>query len=222
MQQTAATDSPLVAGAGLPLALGGSVLLHLGLLFGLSASAPTPPGTSSPLSVYLVAATQAATQPPAPAVAQPSPEQPHRHHRPNKSPVLLAQATMPAASAAAQAAPHAAATQVPADEKRTGNSANTYYDGAQLDIPPHLLGEVKQVYPPRARAADIEGSVTLSLLINEHGKVDKVSVLNAQPPGYFENAALDMLRNQRFAPAVLHNQPVKSRWRTIVRYQLQS
>jgi len=102
------------------------------------------------------------------------------------------------------------------------NSAAIYYDGTQLDVPPHLLGEIQQIYPARARAADIEGSVTLSLLIDEHGKVDKVSVLDAQPPGYFESAALDMLRGQHFTPALLHNQPVKSRWRTIVRYRLQS
>jgi len=102
------------------------------------------------------------------------------------------------------------------------SATSTYYDGTQLDVPPHLLGEIQQIYPARARVADIEGSVTLSLLIDEHGKVNKVNVLDAQPPGYFENAALDMLRSQRFTPALLHSQPVKSRWRTIVRYRLQS
>jgi periplasmic protein TonB len=94
--------------------------------------------------------------------------------------------------------------------------------GPQLDSPPHLLGEVQQIYPTRARAADVEGSVTLSLLIDERGRVDAVSVVNAQPPGYFEKAALDMLRQQRFAPALIDNHPVKSRWRTVVRYRLQS
>ena len=129
---------------------------------------------------------------------------------------------MPKASPVSTEPSRATATRTAVIANQAQNSANTYYEGTQLDVPPRLLGEIQQIYPARARAADIEGSVTLSLLIDEHGKVDKVSVLDAQPPGYFENAALDMLRDQRFTPALRHNRPVKSRWRTVVRYRLQS
>jgi protein TonB len=132
---------------------------------------------------------------------------------------MSARTMLPQTTVATNAAPRE--TTAPA-AKNPAISASTYYEGAQLDVPPHLLGEVQQVYPARARAADIEGSVTLSLLIDAHGKVDHVSVVSAQPRGYFEQAALDMLRSQRFTPALIHNQPVKSRWHTVVRYRLQS
>jgi len=209
-----------VPGAGLPLALGGSLLLHLGILFGVPAPMPAASHAAPSLSVHLAAAVAPAMPSAAraaPVIPQPRPgklPQQHTARMPVSAHHMLAQAA-PASNTAPRA------TAMPT-AKNTTIPAPTYYEGAQLGVPPHLLGELQQVYPARARAADIEGSVTLSLLIDEHGKVDNASVVSAQPPGYFEKAALNMLRNQRFTPALIHNQPVKSRWRTIVRYRLQS
>jgi TonB family protein len=221
-----ATDFLPSSSAGLPLALGGSLLLHLGLLFGVPTMAPAVPGTAPSLSVRLVSAAQAAahvaTQPTTPSATQPRPEQRRLRHHAGKVAEMQTQAALSAVRPASTATPHEVSAQPRIATSQTEHAATVYYDGTQLDTPPHLLGEVQQIYPARARTADIQGSVTLSLLIDEHGEVNKVSVLDAQPPGYFEHAALDMLRNQRFTPALLHNQPVKSRWRTIVRYRLQS
>ena len=225
MRQAAATDSPLLAGSGLPLALSGSLLLHVGLLFGIAASAPTSPGMLPPLSVHLVSAEQTVahgtSQPAAATNIKPHPERARLHRQAHISPAAKPQMAF-AQARPLNAAPPKAAAQTRVATTQMASTTSTYYDGTQLDVPPHLLGEIQQLYPARARAANIEGSVTLSLLIDEYGKVDKVSVLDAQPPGYFDNAALDMLRSQRFTPALLHNQPVKSRWRTVVRYRLQS
>jgi TonB family protein len=220
-----ATDWLSRTGPGLPLALGGSLLLHLGILFGVPVPVSASFHTVQSLSVHLASAVPAVTPSlvhPAPAIPQPQPggkllplQHPARKHTP-----LIPVHTMPLrAMSASNAAPRA--TTVPA-AKNPAISASIYYEDTQLDVPPHLLGEVQQVYPARARAADIEGSVTLSLLIDAHGKVDHINVISAQPRGYFEQAALDMLRSQRFTPALIHNRPVKSRWHTVVRYRLQS
>lgn len=225
MVRRPATDQLFRSGAGLPLALGSSALLHLGLLFGIPAHSPALVHSGQPLSVRLVAAAADLSAQPAAQAAPATPQRPahrsppHIHIPAAGNLTHLADAT-PAAPATPAVAAHMPAATSAAQPGEI--STTTYYDGSQLDVPPHLLGEVQQIYPVRARTADIEGSVTLSLLINEHGEVDQVSVLHAQPPGYFETAALDMLRKQRFAPAILHNQPVKSRWRTTVRYRLQS
>ena len=109
---------------------------------------------------------------------------------------------------------------VPAAAEPILNEAG-YFPIEQLDAPPRLLGEVEHIYPARARAAEVEGFVTVALLINEHGELDEITVTKEQPPGYFNEAALTMLRNQRFAPALKQNQAVKSRWVTTVRYRLQ-
>ena len=97
----------------------------------------------------------------------------------------------------------------------------TYYPADLLDSPPRLRENVQLTYPPRARAAEVEGLVTLVLLINERGEVDDISVTQDQPPGYFGEAALAMLSQHRFIPARKQNQAVKSRWLTTVRYRLQ-
>lgn len=210
------------------LALGASLLLHLGILFGFAA--PTPPSSYSAqrLSVHLVAAVPAAPRSAPQPVAIPvrykiPPSHRHIFTRAVSHAVMRRMEPTPAEVPPTPPAVEPATSKPPGTTSNTAAlSASTYYAGAQLDEPPRLLGEVQQVYPARARANDIEGSVTLSLLIDEHGRVDNVSVVSAHPSGYFEKAALDMLRKQRFTPALIHNHPVKSRWRTVVRYRLRS
>lgn len=219
----------LLAGNSLPLALGGSALLHLGLLFGLQADVPDSGHAAQTMTVRLAAAsaTPAAVTPPAlpesPA-AKPQPPRPAPvRQAANVQRAEPAAAPAPAVATQATPAPVIQAAFTPtASNSIPAISANTYYEDGQLDTPPHLLGVVQQIYPGRARAADIEGSVTLTLLIDEQGRVTEVNVVDAEPRGYFEQAALDMLREQRFTPALIHNHPVKSRWRTTVRYRLQS
>lgn len=218
----------LLAGNGLPLTLGASALLHLGLLFGLPGHIPAAGHAAQPMTVRLAAASPAPAAVAAPALPQPpaARPQPVRHassrqqaDTPAEQPAAPASATpiQPAPAPVMQAAlaPAAAASE-------PAISATTYYEDGQLDTPPRLLGDVEQIYPTRARAESIEGRVTLSLLIDETGKVDEVHVIEAKPRGYFERAALDMLRRQHFSPALIHDHPVKSRWRTTVRYRLQS
>lgn len=57
---------------------------------------------------------------------------------------------------------------------------------------------VPPVYPPRAMAAGIEGSVELSYRIGADGAVNQVRVLHAQPAGLFEDAAKTALGAWRF------------------------
>ena len=106
-------------------------------------------------------------------------------------------------------------------EQSQNLNQTTYYSADLLDSPPRLRENVQLTYPPRARAAEVEGLVTLVLLINERGEVDDISVTQDQPPGYFGEAALTMLSQHRFIPARKQNQAVKSRWLTTVRYRLQ-
>ncbi len=72
------------------------------------------------------------------------------------------------------------------------------------------LHRVPPVYPPRAMAAGVEGTVELEFGIAADGSVRDVRVLHAQPAGVFDAAAREALAQWRFAPgaatAVRHTQ----------------
>lgn len=79
-----------------------------------------------------------------------------------------------------------------------------------VDSPPRPTSRTPPRYPPRARADGVEGHVVLSLLVDASGRVEKVQVLESSPPGVFDDAALDAVRQWRFEPATYQGAPVKS------------
>lgn len=94
----------------------------------------------------------------------------------------------------------------------------TYYTAKQLDVHPQAAQPVRPEYP--GGAADTEGYVTLKLLIDDGGKVREVSVVDAQPPGIFEESALAAFRAARFLPGQRNGRPVKSQILIKVTYEL--
>lgn len=89
-----------------------------------------------------------------------------------------------------------------------------------VDEPPRPLAVSSPAYPPRARARGIEGSVTLSILVGPRGEVEQVKVLSANPPGEFEQAAMEAARSWRFQPAMYKGQPVRIWARKVVSFKL--
>jgi TonB family protein len=75
-------------------------------------------------------------------------------------------------------------------------------------------------YPDAVRATGIEGTVELALTVLRDGSVGWVSVVRAEPRGYFEQAATEGVRRWRFAPALQGGEPVECRLRTRVRFTL--
>ena len=67
------------------------------------------------------------------------------------------------------------------------------------------------VYPPDARSAAIEGQVTLRYDINVDGRVFNLRVVEAEPEGVFEKAALEALSQWRFRPPVVDGRNVALR-----------
>ena len=62
------------------------------------------------------------------------------------------------------------------------------------------LNEPPLVYPREAYQARLRGKVTLRMLINERGGVDGVTVLEAEPRGVFEAAALEAAQSLALSP----------------------
>jgi len=68
--------------------------------------------------------------------------------------------------------------------------------------PPARTTYAAPVYPPLAKAARVEGSVIIEATIDEAGIVRDLRVLRSQP--LFDQAALDAVRQWRYAPTRLN------------------
>ena len=94
----------------------------------------------------------------------------------------------------------------------------TFYPASQLDVYPQPVAPIQLSYPDSAAAERVEGNLLLLLLIDEYGVVSEVSIIEATPAGYFEDAARATFRNARFFPGMRHGHPVKSRMPFRIRY----
>ncbi len=94
----------------------------------------------------------------------------------------------------------------------------TYYPAKQLDVYPKPLAPIKLRYPEMPSDAPVEGGVLLLLLIDEFGVVNDVSVVESDPPGYFEDVAQREYRAIAFSPGMRGDRAVKSRVLIHVRY----
>ena len=63
-------------------------------------------------------------------------------------------------------------------------------------------------YPPGARQQRIEGWVDIVFAVNERGLVSDTQVVEAEPPGVFDQAALDAALRWRFRPVEQDGEPV--------------
>ncbi|MEZ4266394.1 MAG: energy transducer TonB [Myxococcota bacterium] len=91
---------------------------------------------------------------------------------------------------------------------------------ATVDVAPKPLERTPPRFPPRARAEGTTGRVTLSLLIGQRGEVVKVKVLSASPPGVFDDAATEAVRQWRYQPALYKGRPVKVWAEQVLHFEL--
>jgi len=87
----------------------------------------------------------------------------------------------------------------------------TWYEARQLDVFPRALSAVRPAYPELGPQADLNGEVTIELLVDESGQVHAAEVVRAIPEGYFEAAAVSALLAARFVPGQKDGHPVRSR-----------
>jgi protein TonB len=171
-----------------------SALVHLALLVGFAPATPrfTQP---TPLQVEIRRAPDAE---PSGEIAIPQPSElagPPAELAPPREP-----APQPAPTAAGPEALIEAS--LPLDR---------YYGPREVDVRAEPLNEVDLVYPQVAYQNRTRGRVRLNIFINQDGAIDRVEVVEAIPPGIFEEAALTATNALRFSPATKWGRPVKSR-----------
>lgn len=77
-----------------------------------------------------------------------------------------------------------------------------------VDRPPQVTYRSPMKYPPEALSKKLEGFVTVYLLVTQAGLVEKVKLLEANPTGVFEDAALEAVREWQFEPAEFQGRQV--------------
>lgn len=104
--------------------------------------------------------------------------------------------------------------------ERAGAPTLNWYTGRDLDVLPRPLAAIEPVFPLNAQLRGVSGKVTLALSIDATGRVVDVSVVRAEPPGFFEDAALAAFRTAPFAPGIRGGRAVQSRVQTVVVFEL--
>ncbi len=100
------------------------------------------------------------------------------------------------------------------------------YLGPRPEIPTTLAAEpVPRMrfpprYPQRALMRRVEGQVVLEFTINPDGSVSDARVVEADPPGYFEQSALRAITRWEFHPKVVAGNPVSRTARQTITYTL--
>lgn len=90
-----------------------------------------------------------------------------------------------------------------------------------VDKPPRPIRQLPPEYPRTARARNVQGGVTLALLVDEAGRVADAQILQSDPPGVFDQAALAAVRTWQFEPAVYQGQPVRLRMQLVMPLRLE-
>jgi TonB family protein len=83
---------------------------------------------------------------------------------------------------------------------------------------PKKIVDVAPVYPLRARAARVHGAVILDIVVDAEGRVQNVEVVRSIP--LLDQAAIDAVRQWRFAPSRTNGTPTAVMMTVTVTFEL--
>ena len=82
--------------------------------------------------------------------------------------------------------------------------------------------KVAPVYPQRALSRKIEGWVLVEFTVTETGAVADARAIEAEPPGIFEDAAVEAALKFRYKPRVIDGKPVAvSGVQNLIRFEME-
>ena len=112
------------------------------------------------------------------------------------------------------------ATLTPIVDARGAMSRMSMSAGSDRDVIP--LVRINPDYPPRAQTRGLEGYVTVQFTITGTGTVKDAIVVEAQPKGIFDDAALKAIARWRYNPRVDGGVAVERvGLQTVIRFQLE-
>lgn len=135
---------------------------------------------------------------------------------PPETPPVVAETAAPAPAGTPATSPAAspAAISSPVDL--------TYYSTREVDVPPRALQDIVPVYPETAEREARSGKVRLRLKLEVDGRVIDIEVIDADPPGLFEESARAAFAAARFSPAYRGGKSVRVQMLIEVAYDLEN
>jgi TonB family protein len=117
----------------------------------------------------------------------------------------------------------AVALRVGVDAQASADKTSSKKDAAH-SVPPgamqaNLISKVSPKYPPKARAAGIQGTVELDAVIGKTGRVESLKV--ASGPSELQQSSLDAVRQWRYKPFLLNGDPIEVKTSISVVYSLE-
>ncbi len=84
-----------------------------------------------------------------------------------------------------------------------------------------IVYRLAPAYPAEALAKRIEGWVHLSFTVTKDGRTRNIRVIGSDPPGYFEESAIDAVSRLRYQPELINGKPVDADdYKVLLRYTL--
>ena len=106
------------------------------------------------------------------------------------------------------------------DASLLGDMGNVVMTSDMVDVVPRAKFKTVVEYPARAKAKEIEGFVTMSILINTDGKIDTVKIIESEPAGIFDKSVLRTIKKWVFEPARYKGEAVKTWANQTIRFEL--
>jgi len=95
-----------------------------------------------------------------------------------------------------------------------------FYNAEDLDQKPRPVAEIKPLYPFRAKRMAIEGYVKVRFLVDDQGRVSRVTILESDPEGVFDASVVKTLPTWRFHPGRIMGKEVSSWVETKIVFEL--
>lgn len=90
---------------------------------------------------------------------------------------------------------------------------------ADLPVAPRKTSDARPVYPDIARQARVEGTVVMEAVLDPAGRVTQLRVIQSVP--LLDRAAMDAVRQWRYAPSTYRGHPVSVLMTITIRFTLQ-
>ena len=88
---------------------------------------------------------------------------------------------------------------------------------------PLPIVKVQPIYPRRAQTRCIEGHVLLEFVVTANGAVRDPVIVEAEPPGVFDRAAVDAALKFKYRPEVVNGEPIEvAGVRNLIKFELQN
>jgi protein TonB len=96
-----------------------------------------------------------------------------------------------------------------------------FYGLKEVDQTPVATMKTKPPYPYRARRLRLNGKVDVRFLVDAKGRVERISILRADPPDVFDRSVLQTLSTWRFSPGTVSGRPVNTWITTTIVFKLE-